>query len=157
MVIDGPEHWAVILVKNRGTVKRKDEISSPNPITRWPDLFPAAEKPRPGPPYEDLLGEYWPPERRMVEARYATIAFPFRELPAPRFAMTAQWNLDDLVGYLGRWSSVQKYIERHAADPLSQVRADLAAAWGLPEMVRRVTWPLLLRVGLVDEAERRTN
>ena len=99
--------------------------------------------------YSDLLGKYWPPERRIIESRFATIAFPFRELPAPPLEMTARWNLEELMGYLGTWSSVRQYIERHAANPLSQVRDEVAAAWGSPEGIRRVSWPLFVRVGLI--------
>jgi methyltransferase family protein len=99
--------------------------------------------------YGDLLGSYWPPERKLIEERYQTIAFGFDEIPAPEFAMTAQWNLRDLIGYLGTWSSVQKYGQRHGGDPLAQVAADLAEAWGAAETLRLVRWPLYLRVGRI--------
>jgi ubiquinone/menaquinone biosynthesis C-methylase UbiE len=104
--------------------------------------------------YGEILGPYWPPQRRLIEARYATVPFPFRQFAAPEFVMTARWNLHDLMGYLGTWSSVQKYIERHAANPLSQVQSELAAAWGSPEAVRQITWPLLLRVGRFESFAR---
>ncbi len=98
--------------------------------------------------YSDLLGSYWPPERKLIEERYATIAFPFDELTAPPFAMSLDWHLRDLIGYLGTWSSVQKYMQRHDVNPLEQVQADLTRAWGT-ETVRRVDWPLYLRVGRI--------
>jgi ubiquinone/menaquinone biosynthesis C-methylase UbiE len=102
--------------------------------------------------YREILGSYWPPERKVTETRYTTIPFPFPEIPAPQFAMTAQWRLDEVIGYLGTWSSVQQYIKRHAANPISAVESDLAAAWGPPETVRQVTWPLFLRAGRIDPA-----
>ncbi len=98
--------------------------------------------------YGDILGAYWPPERRLIEQRYATIAFPFEELPAPQFSMVAEWTLAELIGYLGTWSSVQKYIERHGADPLNEVLDDLSEAWGAAP-TRPIQWPLYLRVGRV--------
>ena len=98
--------------------------------------------------YDDLLGPYWPPERKLIEERYATISFPFEELAVPPFAMTAQWHLHDWIGYLGTWSAVQKYVQRHGTDPLEQVQADLSRAWGT-ETVRPVHWPLYLRVGRI--------
>jgi SAM-dependent methyltransferase len=101
--------------------------------------------------YRDVVGAYWPPERALVETRYASLPFPFRRIEPPEFAMTAQWNFGDLVGYLETWSSVQRYIQERAADPLAQVRGDLAAAWGSPEAVRQVTWPLFLLAGRIDE------
>jgi hypothetical protein len=101
--------------------------------------------------YEDILGEYWPPERKLIEQQYRTIDFPFDQVAAPAFAMTADWQLGDLLGYLGTWSSVQRFAERHGADPLARVTAELAGAWGTPETSRPVRWPLYLKVGRTGE------
>jgi ubiquinone/menaquinone biosynthesis C-methylase UbiE len=43
---------------------------------------------------------YWPPERQLVEDRYATLSFPFADINAPYFSMTAEWEARDLTGYL---------------------------------------------------------
>lgn len=99
--------------------------------------------------YEDLLGEYWPPERRLVEAHYTTVPFPFQELPTPTFTLQAEWNLADLIGYLSTWSSVQKFIERNGAEPLQPAMEALTAAWGPPTERQRVEWPLFQRLGKV--------
>jgi SAM-dependent methyltransferase len=99
--------------------------------------------------YSDVLDEYWPPERRLVEQRYQGIPFPFADIAPPPFSMSANWTLDDLLGYLGTWSSAQKYLEAHGANPLDLVREDLARAWGPAEQERTVHWPLYLRVGRV--------
>lgn len=100
--------------------------------------------------YSDVLGDYWPAERRFVETCYATLPFPFHELAAPRMETTAQWNLDELFGYLGTWSSVEKYRAQHAADPRAVVHDQLADAWGPPDTLRRVRWPIFLRVGAIE-------
>lgn len=97
--------------------------------------------------YADILGPYWPAERSFIESQYRTIPFPFQELSAPRFEMDAEWDLDCLLGYLGTWSAVQRYREQHNTDPLAQILPELRAAWGAPGEVRRVAWPLHLRVG----------
>lgn len=99
--------------------------------------------------YRNVLGADWPLERKLVEERYATIDFPFEEVPAPRFAMSAQWNFDELIGYLGTWSATQRYLGREGKDPVDLVRTELADAWGAPETVRDVAWPLDVRVGRV--------
>ena len=99
--------------------------------------------------YEDVLGPYWPPERTLIEERYASLPFPFKELVAPPLEIVAEWNLGELMGYLKTWSSVQRYIERRGADPLDLVTADLAAAWG-NEATRAIRWPLWMRVGRVE-------
>jgi hypothetical protein len=100
--------------------------------------------------YSNVVGPYWPPERKLTAERYETISFPFGEIPPPRFAMAAAWRLDDLIGYLGTWSSVQRFVEARGRDPLVEIQADLSAAWGSLETMRTVTWPLYLRVGRID-------
>ena len=99
--------------------------------------------------YSEILGDYWPPERRLVEDRYRSLAFPFDEISPPPFTMTARWNLDELLGYLSTWSSAQKYQEKHGASALDLIRDDLAAAWPSAEEKRWVEWPLVLRVGRI--------
>jgi SAM-dependent methyltransferase len=99
--------------------------------------------------YSEVLGNYWPPERILVEERYATIPFPFAELQPPQFEMDDLWNLQDLLGYLSTWSSAQKYLEAHGSDPLDHIRDDLARVWGAADLERTVHWPLHLRVGRI--------
>jgi len=62
--------------------------------------------------------------------------------------MTAQWNLDHLVGYLGTWSSTQRFITARDSDPLDEIADELRAAWGNAKQTRRVVWPLTVRVGI---------
>lgn len=100
--------------------------------------------------YGEILGEFWPPERHLVEQQYRTLPFPFAALEAPRFEMGARWDLARLLGYLNTWSSAQRYRARHGSDPLDLVRRDLEAAWGDPARERDVVWPLTLRLGRVD-------
>jgi ubiquinone/menaquinone biosynthesis C-methylase UbiE len=50
--------------------------------------------------YYEVVGPFWPPERELVK-HFADLPFPFHKIHPPRFEMTAQWNLDHLVGYLG--------------------------------------------------------
>jgi len=101
--------------------------------------------------YSRVVGEYWPPERRLLEAGYRTLPFPFLELEPPPFEMSAGWTLDHLLGYLGTWSATQRYRRVRGADPVALVAGDLRAAWGDPEEARRVRWPLYLRVGYGDD------
>jgi hypothetical protein len=62
--------------------------------------------------------------------------------------MTAQWNLDYLVGYLQTWSSTQRFIAAKGSDPLGQIMDELRSAWGNAKQTRPVLWPLTLRVGI---------
>ena len=96
--------------------------------------------------YYEVVGPFWPPERKLVE-NFAELPFPFHELDPPEFEMTAQWNLDHLVGYLGTWSSTQRFIAETDGDPLEQINDELRTGWGDPQRTRKVRWPLTLRVG----------
>jgi SAM-dependent methyltransferase len=98
--------------------------------------------------YSDVIGPYWPPERRYVEQGYRTLPFPFAEIPAPTFALRTDWDLDRMMGYLATWSAVQRYKDAGNGDPLPRLRDDLEQFWsGSGE--RRIHWPIHLRVGRV--------
>jgi SAM-dependent methyltransferase len=96
--------------------------------------------------YHEVVGPFWPPERRLVE-QFADLPFPFQEIDPPKFEMTASWDLDHLVGYLRTWSSTQRFIAAKASDPLGVIKDDLHKKWGKPEQIRSVTWPLIVRIG----------
>jgi len=101
---------------------------------------------------DDIVGDYWPPERQIVNDNYLTIDFPLSEIAVPPFRMTALWSLDDLVGYLGTWSSVMRYRAAKGRDPLRDIYDDLRAAWGRDSREKRqVCWPLNFRVGRIQE------
>jgi len=99
--------------------------------------------------YSDVVGPFWPPERAYVEAAYRTIPFPFPEMPAPPFECVTCWNVEGLIGYLRSWSAVQRFRDEHDRDPVSALRPELAKAWGPGAAIRRVSWPIHLRVGRV--------
>jgi SAM-dependent methyltransferase len=101
--------------------------------------------------YYDILGDFWPPERRHVDAAYRSLPFPFAEIAAPPFAIAAEWPLDGLLGYFATWSAVKEYKAEQGRDPLPEIIGDLAGAWGKTGDRRQVRWPLVLRVGRVTE------
>lgn len=98
--------------------------------------------------YREVVGPYWPPERAAVEDGYRSLPFPFAEITAPTFHVRQRWDLARFAGYLGTWSASRHWSDAHGgADPLAEIAADLAAAWGDPAVEREVEWPLGLRVG----------
>jgi SAM-dependent methyltransferase len=97
--------------------------------------------------YGDVVGPYWPAERRLLEEGYATLPFPFERLPAPAFAMEAEWALDDLIGYFATWSATARYRQERGSDPLPELRRTLERYWGDAATPRPVRWPLALHVG----------
>jgi SAM-dependent methyltransferase len=97
--------------------------------------------------YHEVVGPFWPPERKLVE-NFADLPFPFHEIEPRKFEMTAQWDLEHLIGYLRSWSSTQRFISARGSDPLQEINDDLRSAWGDPEQTRKVMWSLILRVGV---------
>jgi SAM-dependent methyltransferase len=96
--------------------------------------------------YSDVVGAYWPPERRLVE-KFEELPFPFPEIAAPPFEMVAEWNAEHLIGYLRTWSATQRFMAANQRDPLQDVEEDLRSAWGDAGQLRSVAWPLTVRVG----------
>jgi SAM-dependent methyltransferase len=99
--------------------------------------------------YTDIVGPYWPPERRLVESGYRTVPFPFEELAAPPFEMSVHWSMGALLAYLRTWSATARYVREHGHDPVEPLAEVLAAVWGPPQSPRAVRWPLSVRVGRV--------
>jgi SAM-dependent methyltransferase len=97
--------------------------------------------------YRDVVGAFWPAERRHVESGYRTLPFPFAELTPPSFAMQVQWTLAELLGYIGTWSATERYREAMGRDPVERLASELGSHWGDPAASRTITWPLTLRVG----------
>lgn len=95
--------------------------------------------------YRDVLGRWWPYERRHVEDGYARLPFPFRRLAAPAFAMEADWTCEHLLGYLRTWSAWQAYTAAGHPDPVNAIADALRDDFGPGE--RRVHWPLSLLAG----------
>jgi len=106
--------------------------------------------------YYEVVGPFWPPERVLIE-KFEELPLPFSEIQAPSFEMIGQWNLEHLVGYLRSWSATQRFIAANKRDPLEAIADDLRAAWDDPGQMRKVVWPLILRVGLKAIPERRRN
>ena len=94
--------------------------------------------------YSDVVGPFWPEERVLVE-KFEELPFPFPEIAGPSFAMAAEWRVEQVLGYLRTWSATQRFIAAEQRDPLEEIEAELRAAWGAE--VRRVVWPLTVKVG----------
>lgn len=97
--------------------------------------------------YHQVVGPYWPAERRHVENGYRELAFPFQAVPAPTFAMRADWTLAQLLGYLRSWSATARFIEAKGGDPVADLESLLGECWGDAQRQRRIEWPLTLLAG----------
>jgi SAM-dependent methyltransferase len=97
--------------------------------------------------HDDIVGPYWPVERKMVGRGYRDLPFPFDEIEAPAFQIEVRWSLHHLLGYLRTWSATQRFLATQGRDPVAAVAADLATAWGTPAEERPAIWPLTIRIG----------
>jgi SAM-dependent methyltransferase len=84
--------------------------------------------------YGGVVGPYWPPERRHIEANYTTLPpFPrelgFEEIPHPEFGVTLRWSLEQLLGFVSSWSATARFRKANGEDPVPRLRAALQPAW----------------------------
>jgi ubiquinone/menaquinone biosynthesis C-methylase UbiE len=100
--------------------------------------------------YTNVIGPYWDAERKLVDQHYQTIPFPFQEFKAPTFQFSFSWSLEEFRGYLTTWSSVQKYLQQHATNPVDDVIEKIKPVWGVDRRV--VSFPLFLRIGKVKKS-----
>jgi SAM-dependent methyltransferase len=97
--------------------------------------------------YRGELDAYWAPERRHVEAGYATLPFPFERIETPAFELRCDWTLPQYLAYLRSWSAVQKLAKQTGRDIVGEFESEMRAAWGEAETVREVRWPLTVIAG----------
>lgn len=97
--------------------------------------------------FAEHMAPWWPPERRLVDTGYRTVPFPFDEVRAPAFDVTAGWDLAQLLSYLRTWSAVTRFIAAKGIDPVGDVGARLGRVWGAEHRVREVRWPVAMRAG----------
>lgn len=115
-------------------------------IDRWTDRLA-----------RQIVGPFWPPERRWVDEEYRTIPFPFEEIEIAPLRHEVLWDLDRLTRYLSTWSAVQRCQTATGQDPLGEIREGLAEAWGDPARARTVSWPIFLRAGRMGRAQPRAS
>jgi len=96
--------------------------------------------------YRDILTGFWPPERDQIERGLRDVTLPFADITTPGFELTAEWNMRQLMNYIGTWSAVRRYRSARGEDPVKHIQKDLETAWGAEDMKRRVVWPIGLRV-----------
>ena len=94
--------------------------------------------------YRDITGEFWPPERELIERGYAGIELPGQAIDTPDFDMTLTWTVADMLGYLRTWSACKRYERERGHDPVDIIEEELVDAWGVDS--REVRWPLTLLV-----------
>lgn len=100
--------------------------------------------------HDEVVGPYWPAERKLVGQVYQQLSFPFEEIDCPPFRAEMHWSLADMLGYLWTWSATQRFIAASGKDPRDAIARELARAWGKAETKQRVVWPLTVRIGRTE-------
>ena len=95
----------------------------------------------------EIVGSYWPPERRWVDEEYRTLPFPFTEVAVPPLWMEARWDFQHFLQYLGTWSATTRYLQATGRDPRELLRRQLEEAWGDAGQPRTIRWPVMMRAG----------
>lgn len=97
--------------------------------------------------HDNIVGPWWPPERKWVDLAYRGMPFPFEEIAAPAFEIRLDWRLADLLAYLRTWSATQRYLKERGVDPTVEFGTRIAALWPDPDATKPIVWPLALRIG----------
>lgn len=97
--------------------------------------------------YTEIIGPYWPPERHHVDEHYQNLPFPFERLVTPAFEIVLEWDLEQLLAYLGTWSATKEYVKRNGEDPRALIANALRDEWGDSDQHRIVRWPLTVVAG----------
>ena len=95
----------------------------------------------------DKIEAYWAPQNHLAWNGYQTISFPFTEIKSPPIAFTQEWNLDQLLSYLGTWSATGNYIEAQGDDWFKTLAETLKIVWGNHQATRTITMDFYLRIG----------
>lgn len=99
--------------------------------------------------HDNVVGEFWLAENKLIDAGYATIPFPFQEIETPDFFIRKQASLAELLGHLRSWSATQKYIDRYDENPIEPLSQKLQQYWGNSKTEKEITWKLITRIGKV--------
>jgi len=93
----------------------------------------------------EIVGPYWPPERKYVDEGYETIPFPYPLLHSPEFEARHYWDLDRFLGYLCTWSASKRYEQSTHTDPVRLIEPELRQVWNDPDQEKLIHWPIHLK------------
>lgn len=99
--------------------------------------------------YRDTVGPYWDKERKYVDDQYATVPFPYKELPSRSFSIEVSWTKEDLLGYLNTWSGLQHFLKAHGYNPVDELATVIRQHW-VADTAKAFSFPLFLRLGVVE-------
>ncbi len=96
--------------------------------------------------HDNVVGDHWQDENRMIDNEYKTLPFPFEELQAPTFFMKKRSSLEELMGHVTTWSATKRFIAAGNADPVPILREQLGRHWMAAD-TKELSWQLILKIG----------
>jgi SAM-dependent methyltransferase len=94
----------------------------------------------------DVIEPFWAPQNKALWDGYRDVEFPFTRIATPQFQLVPQWNLPQLLAYLGTWSATRQCLEAQGEDFFEHFAAALELEWGDPTRVRAVTMDFCMHV-----------
>jgi ubiquinone/menaquinone biosynthesis C-methylase UbiE len=101
--------------------------------------------------YTNVIGPYWDPERKYVDQHYETIPFPYDQIAHIELSIETHWGLEELIGYINTWSSLQHFINKNGFNPVDQLQGEIRKIWPAQESIS-FKFPLFIRVAKIGEA-----
>jgi len=95
----------------------------------------------------DVIEPFWAPQNKALWDGYRDVEIPFTLIPTPQFRLAPQWNLHQLLAYLGTWSATRQCREAQGEGFFEHFAAALEQEWGDPTRVCAVTMDFFTHVG----------
>ena len=92
--------------------------------------------------FRAVIEPFWSSCSQLLWDGYRHVGMPLPALDTPRYQITMQWNLEQLLGYLHTWSATKLCVQSLGNHVLNDARQRLARGWGDAATVRRVVMPL---------------
>ncbi|MCI5058574.1 MAG: class I SAM-dependent methyltransferase [Flavobacteriales bacterium] len=93
--------------------------------------------------YSNLLGSFWDQERKHIEDQYDNINAPFELLDSNQsFAISYEWNHQQLHGYVLSWSASQNYLNQNSNAQIPSFT---------PTGKLRIEWPIFMKIYRINK------
>jgi SAM-dependent methyltransferase len=67
--------------------------------------------------HTEVMGDYWDPNRKLLDAGYTHIDLPFGRKDRKTLSIKKQLSFSDFMGYMGTQSCLKTYREKHPHEP----------------------------------------
>ena len=152
VVVAAAIHWLNIPLFNQEVLR----VLRPGGLLAWVGYDPLQGAPPPlqawlDELYHQRLSTWWPPERSLVDQRYAELPFPTTSQVIPtELRIELCWTTEQLLGFISTWSALRRAGDEVPA-MLTTLKTELHALWPAPSPEQPIPLhlPLMGRWGVV--------